>query len=351
MSTASLVLIDGSRGEGGGGMLRTALAMSALTQQPMRLDSVRGGTSHAGLDYEDLVLVSALAKSTNAETIGAELGSLSLSFLPTRHPKGLSGALDLPEVPGKRHPNALVVLNALVPVLARSGMYSQVTLRGETYGHRALAYDYFANVTTRAFAKLGIGMFPDMEKAAFGRDSAGLVRLDVEPSSIHGVDWAERGRLLGCRAMVVTGGLPVSVGARGVEHLMRLGLSGKMPVEAEAFDVESANSGAFVTIWAEFERGGGGATAMGSRGLRIETLAQSAFEELLAWIQGTATVDPYLADQILIAAVLAETPSVFRVSELTTRFLSSVAVIKQFLPIHITTRGKEGELGVVSIRR
>jgi len=332
-------------------MLRTALAMAALTQQPTRIDSVRGGTSHPGLDYEDLILIFALAKSTNAETVGAELGSLSVSFLPTRHPRGLNGALDLPDVPGKRHPNALVVLNALAPVLARSGMYSQVSLQGETYGHRALAYDYFANVTVPVFGKMGIGLFPDMEMAAFGRDSAGLTKLDVEPSVIQGLDWADRGRLLGCRATVVTGGLPSAVGGRGVAHLMRLGLSAKMPVEAEALTVEAANAGAFVTVWAEFERGAGGATAMGSRGLRIESLAQSAFEELLSWVQGTATVDPYLADQILVAAALAESPTVFRVSELTARFLSSVAVIKQFLPIHITTRGKEGELGVVSVRR
>jgi RNA 3'-terminal phosphate cyclase (ATP) len=351
MTSASLILIDGSRGEGGGGMLRTALAMSALTQQPLRIDSVRGGTSHPGLDVEDLMLIRALAKSTNAETVGAEIGSTSVSFLPTRRPQGLSGELDLGDDGERRRPNALVVLNALAPVLARCGMYSQVSVQGETYGHHALAYDYFANVTVPALAKFGVGLFPDMEMAAFGRESAGRVRLDVEPSAIHGVDWSERGRPLGCRALVVTGGLPASVGGRGVAHLLRLGLSSRMPIEAEALTIESANAGVFVTVWAEFERGWGGATAMGSRGQRVETLAQTAFEELLTWVQGSSTVDPYLADQILITAVMAETPTVFCVSELTSRFLSSVAVIKHFLPIHITTRGKQGEAGTVSIRR
>lgn len=348
---AGLILIDGSRGEGGGGVLRTALAMSALTQQSLRIDYVRGGTNHPGLDYEDLTLVRALAKSTNAETVGAEVGSLNLTFHPTRRPQGLSGPLDIANEAARRHPNALVVLNALVPVLARSGMYSQISVEGETYGHHALAFDYFANVTVPALARMGLGMYPEMERAGFGRESAGLVKMDIEPSAISGIEWSDRGAMLSCHALVVIGGVPASVGARGVQHLATLASKTKLMVEAEAMTVESSNPGAFVTVWAEYERGFGGATAMGSRGLRIETLAQTAFEEMMTWIKSSATIDPFLADQILIPAALADEPSVFRISELTPRFLSSVSVIKQFLPIHITVRGVEGEAGLVSIRR
>ncbi len=346
-----MVLIDGSRGEGGGGTLRTALTASALTQQPMRIDSIRGGTNFPGLDSEDLTLVQALARSVSAETAGAEVGSTTLSFLPTRSPSSLKGPLDLSEPSSSRNPNALVVLSALAPVLARSGMYSQVSLQGETYGHRALTFDYFANVVCPVLSKAGIGAFPDLEKAGFGRDASGFVRMDVEPSVIQGFDWSDRGALVGVRAIITTAGLPASVGLRGSTHLQNLASNARIGVEIEAVEAEGANSGAFVTVWAEYERGWGGAIAMGSRGLRVEALAQSTFEELMAFMQTSASVDPYLADQLLLPAVMAESPTIFRVSELTSRFLSSVSVIKQFLPVHVTVRGLEGQPGLVSIRR
>src|SRR5689334_7206720 len=94
-ATGSLILIDGGHGEGGGALVRTALVMAALTEQPVRIDHVRTGTNHPGVDIEDLTLIQALAKSCMAETVGAESGSTSLSFLPTGRCTALKGALDV----------------------------------------------------------------------------------------------------------------------------------------------------------------------------------------------------------------------------------------------------------------
>ncbi len=64
-----------------------------------------------------------------------------------------------------------------------------------------------------------------------------------------------------------------------------------------------------------------------------------------------ATVDPYLADQLLLAAISAEGETTFKTSSLTQRFLTMAWVIKQFVPIHITVKGKEGDPGLVTIKR
>jgi len=348
----SPILIDGSHGEGGGALLRTALVMSALTEQPLRIDGVRSGTKYPGLDYEDLLLLRALARSTEAESVGAEVGNTQISFLPTRRPKALTGNLDLPEDEAlRRGASAPVVLNALLPVLAKTGMYSSVSLSGETYGHRSLGFDFFQNVTVPALQRFGLYAFPDQELAGFGRESRGRVSMDVEPSSISPVDWSARGKLVALRAVVTTAELPSTVAQRGQAHLERLAESAKLSIEVETNAVDSRSAGAFVTVWAQAERGFGGATSMGQRGIKMETLVQSAFEDVLDWVTGDASVDPYIADQILITACLAEGETIFKTSRLTQRFLTSVWVIKQFLPIHITVLGSEGEAGVVTIRR
>jgi RNA 3'-terminal phosphate cyclase len=124
-----------------------------------------------------------------------------------------------------------------------------------------------------------------------------------------------------------------------------------MPLEIETSAVESEGPGAFVTVWATYERAMGGAAGIGARGVRVETTAQGAFDGTMQWMHTEATVDPFLADQLLITAALADDGSTFKTSKLTPRFLTTVWVIKQFLPIHITVKGTEGTEGIVAIRR
>jgi RNA 3'-terminal phosphate cyclase (ATP) len=325
--------------------------MAALTQQALRLENVRGGTQYPGLDYEDILVIQALQNSCAAETTGVELGSQAFSFLPTRRPQGIRHTLD-PDLPeGRRGPNALVVAGTLVPVLARTGMYSRLEAVGETYGHHSLSFDYFANVTVGAWKRMGLYCFPDLLAAGFGRESKGHISIDIEPSMIQGVTWEQRGRLIGCKAHIVTANLPASVAQRGEAHLKNLGQYSGIPVSCESTEVRAARPGAHVTVWAQYDSGFGGATAMGARGIRMETLVQTAFEETLNWIGSDATVDPFLADQMLLAGVMSEQGSSFKTSRLTQRFLTSVWVVKQFLPIHLTVKGVLDGPGQVTIKR
>jgi RNA 3'-terminal phosphate cyclase (ATP) len=350
-SSLALIVLDGSHGEGGGALVRTALAMSALTQQPVRIDNVRGATRFPGLDVEDLTILRALQRTCNAETVGAEPGSKSVSFLPTRRPSGLNGPIDAVRTESGRGPNANIVLSALLPVLARSGVYSSVSAEGETYGTNSLSYEAFANVTIPALRKAGLYAFPEILTAGFGRESTGVVSLDVEPSALQGIQWTDRGRLIGVHAAVVTAGLPDQVGERGVSHLKRLAQNSGLQITVEHVRTAARQTGTYIATWAHYDRAFGGGSAAGTRGLKVESLAQLAFEEMFEWMSTPCTVDPFLADQLLLPLVLAETESAFSVSRLTQRFLTCVWVVKQFTPIHITIRGPENGPGSVTIKR
>ncbi|MDR3689294.1 MAG: RNA 3'-terminal phosphate cyclase [Fimbriimonas sp.] len=347
----AVLVIDGNHGEGAGALVRTCLVMSTLTQQGVRIQNVRGASKFPGLDVEDLTLLRALAVVCRAETVGAEVGSDVLTFLPTARPSGYQGDILSLRNEMNRGANALVVLGSLLPPLARSGVYSSLNVDGETYGNNAISYDYFTNVTLAAFRKIGLYAFPRMVTAGFGRESRGLLSIDVEPSALKGIEWTDRGSLESVSAVVATSSIPSSVGERIVAHLRTLAQNTGLPMVARHVEVEARGPGAFVTTWAQYQRGIGGGTAMGARGIRGETLAQLAFEELFDWMSGAATTDPYLADQVLLPLVLAESPSTFTVSRLTQRFLTIVWVIKQFTPIHLTVRGTENGPGTVRIER
>jgi RNA 3'-terminal phosphate cyclase (ATP) len=346
------IQLEGAHGEGGGALLRTALVLSALTQQALRITSIRGATKFPGLSAEDLMLIRALRSICQAETVQAELGSQELSFLPTRRPRAFKDSIPWFEIANDRSfVCAQVVLGALLPVLAQAGAMSHVSCDGETFGQGILTYDYFEQVTLAAHRKLGLYAYPSLNQAGFGRFSRGQVSLEVEPSALSGIDWPTRGEFLSASAKISWSGLSSNIVERGAAHLKRLGHSANLELAIETAEVESETPGIFITAWADFSRGVGGATGMGQRGVRIEQVAQSAFDGLFQWVRSEATVDAWLADQILVTAAIAEGDSQFIVPRLTQRLLTIAWVIKQFLPIRLTIKGGEGEPGTISIRR
>ena len=348
---ASVVILDGSHGEGGSALLRTALTMACMTQQPTRVEHVRGGTKFPGLHGEDLALVRMFASAVRAETTGIELGSNTISFFPTVRPRALREQFGVDGSPDVASCSAPVLLQALLPLAAVAGAMTDVTVLGETYGNFVLTYDYFAHVTLAALRRFGLYAYPEMSRAGFGRASVGEVRLEIEPSGLKGVHWEDRGKLLNCRAVVTTAELNEQVGQRGISHLESLAHHAGFSLEAEHQMVKSSQPGAFVTVWAEYENGFGGATKMGSRGVRMESVAQMAFDGFLEWVQSGKTTDSFLCDQILIPACFASGETQFSLDRLTSRMLTQIWVIKQFLPIHLTVLGSEGGPGQISIRR
>jgi RNA 3'-terminal phosphate cyclase (ATP) len=316
----------------------------------MRVFNVRGNSTHPGLNAEDLTLAKALALACGG-TFSGDFGAHELLFSPGLRPIGLNERIEPEEAAGDGHANALVVLLALMPVMARSGVFSKITAQGETFGHNVLSYDYFVNATLAAHRRMGLYAYPELSLAGFGKGSRGEVRLEIEPSQLQGLEWDARGSLVSCCAVVATGELSPEVAGRGAAHLKRLAQGSKVPLQVEVFDVRSRQSGAFVTVLAEYENGVGGATAMGRRGLRIESVAQNAFDAFLQWNSGPWTADSFLADQILVTAAFALSDTIFTVPKITPRLMTVAWVVKQFLPIRLTIRGDEGSEGVVTIRR
>lgn len=344
------IVVSGSYGEGGSALFRTALSLSALTSQPVRINNVRGALRKNGITSEDLAFVHALEIVCAAQLEGAEVGSHDLTFVPTRSPRGLSHRFDIHEfekgtVPG----NALAVLQSLVPVLARSGVMSKAIVQGETYNANALTFDAFERVTLAAHQRQGIYVSAHQAMAGFGYGAKGEVSIEVEPSVPEGLEWRERANLIGATAIIAHAMVRDGVAERGLAAAEAF-LSEIDPSPAlEAIGVRAREPGVFVTLLVEYEQGMGVGTAMGQRGVKIEEVVEQAYTRLRTWHDTDATVDPFLADQLLVTASLAEEPTVYRTNAITPRLQTMAWVIKQFKPIHITILGRPGEPGTVTV--
>ena len=81
-SEVEMIEIDGSYGEGGGQILRTALAFSAILKIPIRVKNIRASRKNPGLGNQHLAAVNALARISGATIEGNKIGSQTLTFIP-----------------------------------------------------------------------------------------------------------------------------------------------------------------------------------------------------------------------------------------------------------------------------
>ncbi len=82
-ASPKILKIDGSTGEGGGQIIRTALSLSMLTGTPIEITNIRAGRAKSGLMRQHLMCVKASQTISNATVTGAHLGSTAFSFNPT----------------------------------------------------------------------------------------------------------------------------------------------------------------------------------------------------------------------------------------------------------------------------
>src|ERR1700689_1979262 len=121
-----MITIDGSLGEGGGQILRTALALSMVTGQPFRIEKIRAGRAKPGLLRQHLTAVNAAAAICAATVDGAAIGSQAIAFTP-----GKVAAGEYSFSVGSAGSTTLVLQTVLPSLLTAEGP-SLLTLEGGT---------------------------------------------------------------------------------------------------------------------------------------------------------------------------------------------------------------------------
>jgi len=351
-TTENPILLNGSHGEGGGALLRTALCMSALTQKPLVIDSIRGATRKPGISPEDFPVLQALISACNAQTEGAEIGSKKLTFTPKFLPRPIHFSHDISRSGSGRSPgNTIVIAEALAPIFARTGAYSTIELHGETHNNNTLTFDAFELTTIPAHAAQGIGMFPAIHQAGFGYAGRGHILVEIEPSAINPLNWAQRSGVVAAGARITACDTHSQVLADATTKALKLLQDAGYGDQVEQIEISGPEPGLSITFWIKFENGFGSASACWNRGSQISDTIDRAWDEFTVFTQTTATVDPYLADQLLLPACLADGSTTYSTSNITKRLKTIAWVIKEFIPIAITIKGTEGSPGTITIQR
>jgi len=326
--------IDGSYGEGGGQLLRTACALAAITGEPVRLRDIRARRAPPGLAPQHLTAVKAVAALCAAETEGLELRSQELVFRPGklrggefRFDVGTAGSVTL-------------VLQALLPVALVAGAPVRIHLTGGTDVRAAPPLDYLRFVLLPLLARMGARVELALQRRGYYPRGGGEVMVAVRPSRLTSLCLEAPESVQEIHGIAHVANLPAHIVTRMQQTAQQmLADLGRVEIEPQILDRDQAiGQGGAIVLWARTARALLGGSEVAQRGIAAERIAATAAQALHADIAAGATLDLHASDQILIYCALAQGPSCFLARALSSHAQTTLWLLQQFLPMRVATR-------------
>lgn len=320
------LLIDGSYGEGGGQILRTSIALSAITGVPVRVINIRKKRRNPGLRNQHITSIKAVATVCGAKVEGLKLGSTEVTFYP-RSPRsgkyffdvGTAGSITL-------------VLQSLLPVLSTIDGDFEVKIRGGTDVPWSPPIDYLRYVLRPILGMMGFNFEIVIRSRGFYPAGGGEVIVTGEGSKLKSTSIEERGKLVEIGASMWLYNLPEHILERMRRTLMVRAYNAFKITPKVSTDVgKSLSPGTGVVLYAQFEKTILGADRLGEKGVRAETVAIECVNKLEKEVNSKATLDIHAADQVQVFMSLANGTSSYITRELSNHAQTNMWVISKFL--------------------
>ncbi len=340
-----MLALDGGYGEGGGQLVRTACALSAITGTPFRLHDIRARRDPPGLAPQHLTAVRAVAELCSGNVEGLAPRAHEIVFHPgALHPGdycfdvGTAGSISL-------------VLQACLP--AAFAANGPVTLRvtGGTDVRAAPPLDYLRFVFLPLLRRMGLHAEMKVRHRGYYPRGGGHVEVEVVPGTPQPLVLESAGALQAIEGAVHVANLPLHVVER-MQHTAerRLRDYPNVRITPDVLGRDRAfGPGGAIVLWARAANTLLGAGEVAQRGVPAERIAETAVDVLCAEIEAGATLDLHALDQLLSYAALAKGTSVFLARAWTSHAQTTAWLIEQFLPAHIQASA-QGALTRVEIR-
>ncbi|MEM4528772.1 MAG: RNA 3'-terminal phosphate cyclase [Desulfurococcaceae archaeon] len=348
----NILEIDGSIGEGGGQILRYALALSSMILRPVRIFNIRAKRDNPGLRPQHLTAVNVLKELTDAEVEGARVGSTELVFKPCKYKCG-----DF-EVNIGTAGSVSLVIQAILPVLLFGKCRSRIILKGGTNVQWSPPIDYMIHVFSYNIKHFGIDADIKLIRRGHYPRGGGIVELAVSPvkEPLRSINIIKRGKLQGIHIISHCVKLPRHVAERQAEAALNIlkNMPIKPSVIIEAYPADKdphLGPGSGILIYAEAEpdiRLGG--DSIGEKGKPAEKVGEEAAISLIEDLETGMAFDRHMGDMLIPYMFLAKGRSVIGVSRVTSHLLTAIEISKMFMPnSEVKVEGELNKPGLVKI--
>jgi RNA 3'-terminal phosphate cyclase (ATP) len=320
----NLITIDGSRGEGGGQVLRSALTMSLITGRPLRMINIRAKRKKPGLMRQHLTAVQAAAAIGMAEIEGAGPGSQTLLFQPQtirggdyRFAIGTAGSCTL-------------VLQTVLPALLAAGVEARLNLSGGTHNPMAPPADFLQHAYLPLLREMGAEIDISLSRYGFYPAGGGELELKLAAGNpLQPLHLTQRGALCQTGAEALIASLPMHIAERELETVRRTLGWDQSQLQLRGLNNSQGPGNALVAT-IKHEHVTEVFTAFGEKGISAEKVAGRLCRQIKAYMQSNVPVGPHLADQLLLPLAIAG--GEFTTAKPTQHTLTNLETINTFLP-------------------
>ncbi|MBI4152691.1 RNA 3'-terminal phosphate cyclase [Candidatus Woesearchaeota archaeon] len=347
-----MITLDGSQGEGGGAIVRVALALSTFTGQEFKVTEIRAGRPQPGLKAQHLAAINALKKICNAETNEVQLGSRELWYKPGKIKAG-KYEFDI----GTAGSITLFLQAIILPCLFAPKKMT-LTVKGGTSGKWQASVDYLQQVLLPQLRRFVEKIELKILKRGYYPEGGGEIVLEIVPKwgkeevteNVPKIRLVEQGTLEQIKGIVnLSSELEEQRVGERIRQAAEMGLRPyHVPIDLRIEYVPSKSVGGEVVLWALYSTKEDperinpvilGGDALLEKGKRSEDVAKEAVSELKEEIESGAAVDHHLADQLI--SFMALLPgSMIKVRDVSSHTQTNMDVTEKFLPVVCSQEAK-----------
>ena len=332
-----ILTINGSYGEGGGQILRTALSLAVLTARAFRLVNIRAGRRNPGLLPQHLSAVRAAAAISGAHVMGDLLASTDLTFSPGHPAQAGRYVFDVAEAASRGSAGSVtLVLQTLLIPLALADGASSLLLRGGTHVEWSPPFDHLASSYFPALRRTGLYLDTKLTRFGWYPAGGGEIVCEIAGRSAHDaalltpIEMTTRGPLQRISGRAIAANLPGHIPQRMADRARASLASLDVPLNIEVQLVTAACPGAGIFLLAEYQEWPASFSAYGRLGMPSEAVADRVVANLHEHHASGVAIELHLADQLLLPLAVSAGTSTFTTLRPSGHLMTNAWTIGQF---------------------
>lgn len=337
--SSDLVKIDGSHGEGGGQILRTAISLSAISGKPIEVTNIRANRTNPGLRPQHLAGIKIIADLFHAKSENLKVGAEWIRFSPSDKFEGGSIKFDIGTAG-----SIPLILMTVVPAVSLSNNSLQIEVTGGTDVKASPTIDYIKHIVAKSYLSIGPKFSVDVLKRGYYPKGGGVVQCTVKPCKTPSTIELLATRHLEPKIISVCSQLPVHVAKRQISSAL-IALE-KKDIRCSNYTASietSISPGSSILVYSAADFGlYVGGDSIGELGKRAESVGTEAAMRFLDSTLAQATVDPFLADMLVLPLALSKGRSRYRVARVTQHLLTNLHIVSEIVRCKYSIEQREG---------